>query len=72
MGSEPVRGQVKRRYAAGALSVREGGASFCCWLDAGRVLASEEPRVRLGWEKLLGGREARAAAGGRRDIVGLR
>ncbi len=54
MGSEPVRGQVKRRYAAGALSVHEGGASFCCWLDAGRVLASEEPRVdwagRSYWE----------------------
>jgi arsenite methyltransferase len=45
VGEETVREEVRRRYAAVAASVREGGASSCCGSDAGRVLDSEAPGV---------------------------
>jgi arsenite methyltransferase len=41
MGEEPKRGEVRRRYAAVAVSVREGGGSSCCGSDAGGVLDSK-------------------------------
>jgi arsenite methyltransferase len=41
MGKEPKRGEVRRRYAAVAVSVREGGGSSCCGSDAGGVLDSK-------------------------------
>jgi hypothetical protein len=41
MGEEPIRDEVRRRYAAVAVSVREGGGSSCCGSDAGRVIDSE-------------------------------
>jgi arsenite methyltransferase len=41
MGEEPKRDEVRRRYAAVAVSVREGEGSSCCGSDAGRVLDSE-------------------------------
>jgi arsenite methyltransferase len=44
-GKEPMRDEVRRRYAAVAVSVREGGGSSCCGSDAGRVLDSEAQGV---------------------------
>ena len=41
MGEEPIRDEVRRRYAAVAVSVREGGGSSCCGSDARRVIDSE-------------------------------
>jgi ArsR family transcriptional regulator len=41
MGEEPIRDEVRRRYAAVAVSVREGGGSSCCGSDVGRVIDSE-------------------------------
>ena len=41
MGEEPKRDEVRRRYAAVAVSVREGEGASCCGSDAGRVLDSE-------------------------------
>jgi arsenite methyltransferase len=41
MGEEPKRGEARRRYAAVAVSVREGGGSSCCGSDAGGVLDSK-------------------------------
>jgi arsenite methyltransferase len=41
MGEEPKRDEVRRRYAAVAVSVREGGGSSCCGSDAGGVLDSK-------------------------------
>lgn len=43
MSEEPVRDEVRRRYAAVAVSVREGGGSSCC--GPGAVLDSEAPGV---------------------------
>jgi arsenite methyltransferase len=40
-----VRDEVRRRYAAAALSVREGGSSSCCGSGAGRVFDSEATEV---------------------------
>src|SRR5215210_2560039 len=40
-GEETVRDEVRRRYAAAALSVRGGGGSSCCGSEAGRALDSE-------------------------------
>jgi arsenite methyltransferase len=45
MGEEPIRDEVRRRYAAVAVSVREGGGSSCCGSDAGRVIDSEAQGV---------------------------
>jgi hypothetical protein len=41
MGEEPIRDEVRRRYAAVAVSVRKGGGSSCCGSDVGRVIDSE-------------------------------
>jgi arsenite methyltransferase len=41
MGEEPIRDEVRRRYAPVAVPVREGGGSSCCGSDAGRVIDSE-------------------------------
>src|SRR5829696_6788891 len=41
MGEEPKRGEVRRRYAAVAVSVCEGGGSSYCGSDAGGVLDSK-------------------------------
>ncbi|MDF2704143.1 MAG: putative Arsenite S-adenosylmethyltransferase, partial [Rubrobacteraceae bacterium] len=35
MGEETIRDEVRRRYAAAALSVREGGGSSCCGSGVG-------------------------------------
>src|SRR3990170_3985544 len=43
VGKEPVRDEVRRRYAAVAVSVREGGGSSCC--GPGAALDSEAPGV---------------------------
>jgi arsenite methyltransferase len=43
MGEEPKSDEVRRRYAAIAVSVREG--SSCCGSDAGGALDSEERGV---------------------------
>ena len=43
MGEETIRDEVRRRYAAAALSVREGGGSSCC--GSGLGLDSEAPGV---------------------------
>ena len=40
-----VRDEVRRRYAAAALSVREGGSSSCCGSGAGLVFDSEATEV---------------------------
>ena len=40
-----TKAEVRRRYAAAALSVREGGGSTCCGSDAGQALGSEAPGV---------------------------
>jgi hypothetical protein len=40
-----VQDKVGRRYAAAALSVREGGASSCFGSEARRVLDPEAPGV---------------------------
>src|SRR5918995_1646853 len=45
MRKEPMRDEVRRRYAEVAVSVREGGGSSCCGSDAGRVLDSEAQGV---------------------------
>jgi hypothetical protein len=45
MGKKPMGDEVRRRYAAVAVSVREGGGSSCCGSDAGRVLDSEAQGV---------------------------
>jgi hypothetical protein len=43
--AEQTREEVRRRYAAAALSVRGGGESSCCVSDAGQALDSEAPGV---------------------------
>jgi arsenite methyltransferase len=43
--AEQTKEEVRRRYAAAALSVREGGGTSCCGSDAGRALDSEAPGV---------------------------
>src|SRR5829696_3659625 len=45
MRKEPMRDEVRRRYAEVAVSVREGGGSSCCGSDAGLGLDSEAPGV---------------------------
>jgi arsenite methyltransferase len=42
---EQTKEEVRRRYAAAALSVREGGGSSCCGSDEGRAIDSEAPGV---------------------------
>jgi arsenite methyltransferase len=41
VGKETMRDEVRRRYAAAALSVREGVGSGCCGAAAGQALDSE-------------------------------
>jgi arsenite methyltransferase len=43
--AEQTKEEVRRRYAAAALSVREGGGTSCCGSDAGQALDSEAPGV---------------------------
>jgi arsenite methyltransferase len=45
VGEETMRDEFRRRYAAVAVSVREGGSSSCCGPDAGQILDSEAPGV---------------------------